>query len=99
MMNNLHEGQQVAVAPGICNWARKPTIAAARVPAAENRILRAHLPTRCACQIRGDSRSPKLASDWVVKLWNRSPASPDRTQYLRGTAGWLPASSTVPDNA
>src|SRR5712692_5534575 len=33
MMDSLHEGQQVGAAAGICNWAGKPTIAAAeRVP-------------------------------------------------------------------
>jgi hypothetical protein len=49
----------------------------------------------CAFQIRRDPRSPKLASDWAVKLWNRSPASPNRIRSLLGAAGWSPGSSMV----
>jgi hypothetical protein len=66
--------------------------------AAENRILRARLPTRLRLSDPQRFTLAKLASEWAEELWNRSPAWPNRTQYLRGTGGWLPRSSTVPDN-
>jgi hypothetical protein len=47
--------------------------------------------------IRTDSRPPKLTSDRAVKLCKRFHAWPNQRRYLRGTAGWLPKSSTVPD--
>ena len=46
-MDNQHERQQVGAAADLCNGDGKPTVAAANeYLAAENRILRAHLPTR-----------------------------------------------------
>ena len=46
-MDSLHEDQRVGATAGVRDWASKPTAATAeRVPAAENRILRAQLPKR-----------------------------------------------------
>src|SRR6202051_2784554 len=67
--------------------------------AAENRILRAHLPTRLRLSDPERSTLAEIGKRLGRKLCTRSPASPNRTPYSRGTASSSPRSSTVPDNA
>ena len=50
--------------------------------AAENRILRAHLPSRLRLSDPQRSTWPKSASDSAARLWLKWPASPSRDTIL-----------------
>src|SRR5215475_12090637 len=65
--------------------------------AAENRILRAHLPASLHLSHPERRTLLRLESDSGAKLWRRWPAWPNQTPSSPGTGGSLPASSMVPN--
>src|SRR5262245_14819755 len=65
--------------------------------AAENRILRAHLPARIRLSNPCDRPSLKLASGSAGLRCSRSLASPNPIPSSPGTGGSLPANSTDPN--
>jgi len=65
--------------------------------AAENRILRAKLPTRLRLGIRSAPLSPRSECVRDVEGFVRSPASRNPTRSWAGIDGSLPRSSTAPN--
>ena len=54
--------------------------------AAENRILRSHLPARLLLSDRSGPHWLKPASGWVAKFWLRWPALPNPRRFSPGIA-------------
>src|ERR1017187_72781 len=67
--------------------------------AAENRILRAHLPARIRLRIPSDRPSLKSANGSAGLRFSRSPVAPNPTPSSPGTGGSLPANLTVPNRS
>jgi hypothetical protein len=65
--------------------------------AAENRILRAHLPARMRLSVPERSTLAEIVCDSAGQPSSRSPVSPSLILSSPGTAGSLPAISTAPD--
>jgi hypothetical protein len=55
--------------------------------AAENRILRTHLPTRLRLCDPEDPPWPKSGSDSAARPWPRSPVLPSRIPFWLGIGG------------
>ena len=63
--------------------------------AAENRILRAHLPARLRLSVPSDRPSLKSANGSAGLRFSRSPVSPNRIPSSPGTGGSLPGNLTA----
>src|SRR5450631_2729789 len=67
--------------------------------AAENRILRAHLPARMRLPIPSDPPWLKSPSGSAGLRFSRSPVSPNLTPSSLGTGGSLPGNLTAQNSA
>jgi hypothetical protein len=92
MRDQLHWARIPSFAPGLVN---QELLLRNEYLAAENRILRAHLPARLRVSDAERSTLAEIAKRLGREPSGRSPAWPRRIPFSPGTGNWWHTSSTV----